>query len=57
MKLVTDNGRWATDNNEMIFGKIVWLCCLDDIHLYHLIDEDGNTIKTDKPIKDYLVDD
>ncbi len=56
MKLVTNNGRWATDNNEMIFGKIVWLCSFDDIYLYHLIDENGNTIKTNKPIKDYIVD-
>lgn len=57
MKLVTDKGRWATDRNEMIFGNIVWLCCEDDAYLYHLIDENGETIKPDKSIKDYIVND
>ena len=48
MKLVSEVGkRWATKNNEMIFSNVVWLCNEDDIKLYHLIDEDRNTIPFD----------
>lgn len=48
MKLISEVGkRWATKNNEMIFSNVVWLCNEDDIKLYHLIDEDGNTIPFD----------
>jgi len=48
VKLVSEVGkRWATKNNEMIFSNVVWLCNEDDIKLYHLIDENGNTIPFD----------
>lgn len=55
MKLVIDNGRWATKDNAMIFGNVVWLINEKDINLYHLIDEDKKEIELDKPIKDYIV--
>lgn len=57
MKLVIDKGRWATKDNEMIFGNIVWLCDREDVSLYHLIDEDKNEIKLDKDISKYIVED
>lgn len=44
MRLETDKGRFATKNNEMIFASPVYLMSKDDVHLYHIIDEDGNTI-------------
>lgn len=53
MKLVTREGRWATKDNTMIFGNIVYLCNLDDIALYHLIDDNGNEIRVD--INEFLV--
>ena len=56
MKLVTDNGRWATKNNEMIFGNVVWLCEKKDAYLYHLIDDNKNEIILDKPITDYIIE-
>ena len=56
MKLVTDNGRWATKNNEMIFGNVVWLCEKKDAYLYHLIDDNKNEIFLDKPIIDYIIE-
>jgi hypothetical protein len=55
MKLVIDKGHWATKDNNMIFGNVVWLCEEKDIYLYHLIDDNHEEIKLDKPLKDYIV--
>ncbi len=56
MKLVADKGHWATKDNEMIFSNVVWLTERKDAFLYHLIDDDYNTIKLDKSITDYIED-
>ena len=56
LRLISDKGRWATKNNEMIFTNIVWLCDRDDALLYHLIDDDKNEIKLDKNIYDYVIE-
>lgn len=56
MKLVANNGRWATLDNSMIFGNVVSLCEKKDAYLYHLIDEGGNDIKLDKHITRYIID-
>ena len=55
MKLVTDKGRWATKNNEMIFSNVVWLTEKKDAYLYHLIDDNNNDIILEKPIIDYII--
>lgn len=55
MKLVIDKGHWATKDNDMIFGNIIWLCDISDINLYHLIDDEYNEIKLDKPIEEYII--
>lgn len=55
MKLVIDKGHWATKDNDMIFGNIVWLCNETDANLYHLIDDNHEEIKLEKPITDYIV--
>lgn len=55
MKLVIDKGRWATKDNEMIFGNVVWLTSEKDVALYHLIDDNHNTIELEKPITDYII--
>ncbi len=55
MKLVIEEGRWATRNNEMIFGNVVWLTEEQDAYLYHLIDENNETIKLEHPITHYIV--
>jgi hypothetical protein len=55
MKLVIDNGHWATKNNDMIFGNVVWLMNEKDAFTYHLIDDNHEEIKLDKPITDYIV--
>lgn len=55
MKLVIDKGHWATKDNSMIFGNIVWLCCEDDVKLYHLIDDNKEEISLPKPITEYIV--
>lgn len=44
MRLETDKGRFATKNNEMIFSSPVYLVSKEDVHLYHIIDENGDTI-------------
>jgi len=41
LKLVSDNGRFATLDNSMIFSNVVYLLSEDDTRLYHLIQEDG----------------
>lgn len=56
MKLVINKGHWATNNNEMIFGNVVWLCKKKDAYLYHLIDDNKNEIILDKPITDYIIE-
>ncbi len=56
MKLVTDKGRWATKNNEMIFSNVVWLTEKKDAYLYHLIDDNNNNIIIEKPIIDYIIE-
>ena len=55
MKLVIDEGHWATKDNSMIFGNIIWLCSEDDVNLYHLIDDNRNEIILGKSIKDYII--
>jgi len=55
MKLVIDKGRWATKDNDMIFSNIVWLVGMEDINLYHLIDENNEEIKLPKPIEEYVI--
>ena len=55
MKLVIDKGHWATKDNSMIFGNIVWLCCEDDVKLYHLIDDNKEEINLPKPITECIV--
>lgn len=48
LKIETDNGRFATKDNEMIFQSPVYLVKPDDVKLYHIIDEEGNIIDTPK---------
>lgn len=55
MKLVIDKGRWATKDNDMIFGNVVWLVNESDVNLYHLIDNNNNEIKLPKPITEYII--
>lgn len=55
MKLVIDKGHWATKDNDMIFGNIVWLCCEEDVNLYHLIDDNKEEINLTSHITDYIV--
>lgn len=54
LKLVSDKGRWAIKNNEMIFSNVVWLTDISEMKRYHLIDDDNKEIK-DFPNKHYLV--
>ena len=55
MKLVIDKGHWATKDNDMIFGNVVWITKEKDVFLYHLIDDNHNEIELPKPITDYIV--
>jgi hypothetical protein len=55
MKLVIDKGFWATKDNTMIFGNVVWLVSESDVNLYHLIDDKHNEIVLPKPITEYIV--
>ena len=55
LKLVSENGRWSTKDNDMIFGNVVWLMDENDAKNYHLIDEHRNNIKIDA--KNYLIND
>ena len=55
MKLVIDKGHWATKDNDMIFGNVVWLTDEKSVLLYHLIDDNRNEIELPKPITDYIV--
>lgn len=54
VKLVAENGRWATKDNDMIFSNVVW--CKDKevaLKIYHLIDENGNDMKVN--VEDFIV--
>ena len=55
MKLVIEDGHWATKNNDMTFGNVVWLIDENDAHLYHLIDDKHQEIKLEHPITHYIV--
>lgn len=56
MKLVSEYGTsWAVKDNSMVFGNVVWLCDINDIKQYQLLDKDKKPIKI-KP-EDYLVKD
>ena len=51
--LVSDKGRWATKNNEMIFKYVVFLGKTPkDARKYHLIDDEGNDLKVN--VEDYI---
>ena len=51
--LVSDTGRWATKNNEMIFKYVVFLGRTPkDALKYHLIDDEGNDLKVN--VADYI---
>ena len=54
LKLVSDKGRWAINNNEMIFSNVVWLTDISEMKRYHLIDDYNKEIK-EFPNKHYLV--
>lgn len=55
MKLYAENGHWATKDNNMIFGNVVWIIEEKDALLYHLLDDNHQEIKLDKSIKEYIV--
>ena len=56
MKLVSEYGTsWAVKDNSMVFGNVVWLCDINDIKQYQLLDKDKKPMKI-KP-EDYLVKD
>lgn len=55
LKLVSESGRWATKDNDMIFSNVVWLMDENDAKNYHLIDEHYNDFKIDT--KNYLIND
>ncbi|MBP5457003.1 MAG: hypothetical protein J6Y37_10910 [Paludibacteraceae bacterium] len=44
MRLVTDKGRWALNDNSMIFSKVVWLVDESDVNMYHVIDDNGKEV-------------
>ena len=53
-KLVSDVGRWATRDNSMIFSNVVWISDFKEALKYHLVDDERNEIKLDKPLEEYL---
>ena len=55
LKLVSENGRWATKGNDMSFSNVVWLMDENDAKNYHLIDEHYNDFKIDT--KNFLIND
>ena len=55
LKLVSENGRWATKGNDMIFSNVVWLIDENDAKNYHLIDEHYNDFQIDT--KNFLIND
>ena len=54
LKLVSQDGRWATKDKSMIFCNVVWVSN-DDItqNRYILIDDEGNDLKVS--LSDHLV--
>lgn len=54
--LVTDKGKWALNDNSMVFGNVVYIMDEKEALKYHLVDEDMNPITLDKPIFEYIVD-
>ena len=56
MMLVTDKGRWALNDNSMVFGNVVYIMDEKEALKYHLVDEDMDPITLDKPIFEYIVD-
>ena len=54
--LVTDKGRWALNDNSMVFGNVVYIMDEKEALKYHLVDEDMDPITLDKPIFEYIVD-
>ena len=57
MKLVIEEGHWATKNNDMIFDNVVWLIDEKDAYSYHLIDDNQKEIKLEYPISHYIIED
>lgn len=57
MKLVIEDGHWATKNNDMIFGNVVWLIDENEAYLYHLVDDNHQEIELEYPITHYIVND
>lgn len=55
LKLVSKEGHWATLDNSMIFGNVVWLMDKNDAKKYHLIDDNRNEIAFNAI--DYMIDD
>lgn len=53
-KLVSDKGRWATQDLSMIFCNVVWLE-KSEMYKYKLIKEDSiEEIPLEKPMEEYL---
>ena len=44
LKLVAEEGRWATKNNDMIFCNVIWIGSRKEANKYHLIDENKEEI-------------
>lgn len=56
MKLVIEDGHWATKNNDMIFGNVVWLINKNEAYSYHLVDDNHQEIELEYPITHYIVE-
>jgi len=54
LKLVSEKGRFALKDNSMIFSNVVYLIEMDDIRLYHLI-QDDSLDEIDHYVEKYLV--
>lgn len=54
LKLVSEKGRFALKDNSMIFSNVVYLIEMDDIRLYHLI-QDDSLDEIDQYVEKYLV--
>lgn len=53
LRLVSDYGRWANNDNSMMFRYVVYLEDENDALKYHLIDDDGNDLHVD--VSKYLI--
>lgn len=56
MRLVADKGRWAKLDNSMIFSNVIYLIERNDALSYHLIDDNGEEIRLNSTVFDYIVD-